>query len=91
MLKEFLELVKACGNDVTLNKYKNGKYELTYNDFLGFTDDGDEEYREYDNELAVDTLQQWLENNCTYYNDDYYTIYIFNDFKVIAGYLSFDI
>ena len=90
MLKEFLELAKKCGNDIMLDKHNN-KYSLTYNDFLGFTDEGDEEFRAYDNALAVETLEQWLENNCIDFIDEYYEIYIFNDFKVETGYLSFDI
>jgi len=90
MLKEFLELVKKCGNDVMFNKLED-KYFITYNDFFGFTEDGEEEFRIYDNELAVEMLGQWLKNNCIEFIDKYYETYVFNDFTVETGYLSFDI
>ena len=91
MFNEFMQMVEACSDDVTLNRRANGIYRLTLEDFEGFIENWHEVEREYDNEKAVDALFDWLETNCTEQREDFYTYYIFSDFQVIVGYSSFDI
>ena len=91
MFNEFMQMVDACGDDVTLNRRSNGIYRLTLEDFEGFDEHWHEIMREYDNEAAVNALLDWLETNCTEQSEDFYTYYIFSDFRVIVGYASFDI
>ena len=91
MFNEFMQMVDACGDDVTLNRRSNGIYRLTLEDFEGFNENWHEVEREYDNEEAINALLDWLETNCTEQREDFYTYYEFSDFQVIVGYSSFDI
>lgn len=91
MFNEFMQMVEACGDDITLSRRSNGIYHLTLEDFEGFDEHWHEIMREYDNEEAVNALLDWLETNCTEHHEDFYTYYIFPDFQVIVGYSSFDI
>lgn len=63
MYKKFISLVNACGNDVSFYQNSN-KINITFQDFLGFTDDWEEEMRDYDNPTEVAYLENWLGNNC---------------------------
>ena len=91
MFNEFMQMVEACGDDVTLNRRSNGIYRLTLEDFEGFNENWHEVEREYDNEEAVNALLDWLETNCIEQREDFYIYYNFPDFQVIVGYSSFDI
>ena len=91
MFNKFMELVKACGNDVELYRYSNGTYDLTLEDFEGFDKNWNEIIRDYDNEEAVDALLNWLEDNCIDKTERLYIHYVFPDFQVTLGYASSDI
>lgn len=91
MFNKFMELVKACGNDVELYHWSDGGYELTLEDFEGFDKDWNEVMREYDNEEAIDILLDWLEDNCIDKTERLDIHYVFPDFQVTLGYASFDI
>ena len=91
MFNEFMQMVEACSDDVTLDRRSNGIYHLTLEDFEGFNENWHEVEREYDNEEAVDALLDWLETNCNEQREDFYIYYIFSDFQIIVGYSSFDI
>ena len=88
MFNEFMQMVEACSDDVTLDRRSNGIYRLTLEDFEGFDEHWHEIMREYDNEEAVNALLDWLETNCTEQCIDLYTGYKFPDFQVIVGYAS---
>ena len=91
MFNEFMQMVEACSDDITLDRRSNGIYRLTLEDFEGFNENWHEVEREYDNEEAVDALLDWLETNCIEQREDFYIYYEFPDFQVIVGYASFDI
>ena len=91
MFNEFMQMVEACSDDVTLDLRSNGIYRLTLEDFEGFDEHWHEIMREYDSEEAVDALLDWLETNCIEQREDFYIYYEFPDFQVIVGYSSFDI
>lgn len=91
MFNEFIQMVDACGVDAILERYSDGAYALTLEDFDGFDDDWNEVEREYENEEAVDALLDWLEANCTERDDNLYIHYVFPDFQLTLGYASFDI
>ena len=88
MFNEFMQMVEACGDDVTLSRRANGTYRLTLEDFEGFDEHWHEIMREYDNEKAVNALLDWLGANCIEQCIDLYTGYNFPDFQVIVGYAS---
>ena len=90
MYNKLISLIDACGNDVDFLQESNQLY-ITFQDFLGFTDDCEEEMRDYDNPAAVAYLENWLGNNCIKKEEDFYTIYFFKDFSVHVGYLSYNV
>ena len=90
MYNKLISLINACGNDVDFRQESNQFY-ITFQDFLGFTDDREEEMRDYDNPTEVACLENWLENNCIKKEEDFYTIYFFKDFSVQVDYASYDI
>lgn len=65
--------------------------DVTADDFGGFAPDGAETDNENFNEKKWDEFMQFLKDNCKKSIDDYYAFYIFDDFKVIVGYSSYDI
>lgn len=90
MYNKLISLINACGNDVYFYQESNQFY-ITFQDFLGFNDDWEEEMRDYDNPTEVAYLENWLENNCIKKEEDFYTIYFFKDFSVQVDYASYDI
>lgn len=90
MYNKLMSLIDACKNDVYFFQDSNKVY-ITFQDFLGFTDDGEEEMRDYDNLTEVAYLENWLWDNCIKKEEDFYTIYFFKDFSVEVGYASYDI
>lgn len=91
MFDEFMEMIKACGEDVLFAQVGENNYDLTYNDFDGFDEHWNEIEREYDNEDAVDALEDWMNEHCTSKVGDFYVDYIFPGFTVQVGYSSYDI
>lgn len=91
MFNEFKQMVRACGDDATLERYSDGEYRLTLEDFEGFDKNWNEVEREYENEEAVDALLKWLEANYTERKSNLYIHYAFPDFRLTLGYASFNI
>lgn len=91
MFDELMALIEACGDDVSFAKVGESDYDLTFNDFAGFDKHWNELEREYDNEDAVDVLEDWLDEHCTSKVGDFYVDYIFPGFVVQVGYSSYDI
>jgi hypothetical protein len=90
-MKELLEmLVNACGVDVDMTEIDNTCH-IDFNDFEGFDENWDEIMRDYENPQAVSNLINWLNDNCLYCDEEYYTTYDFGDFIVKVGYTSYDI
>ena len=90
MYNKLVSLIDACVNDVYFYQESNQFY-ITFQDFLGFTDDWEEEMRDYDNPTEVAYLENWLGNNCIKKEEDFYTTYFFKDFSVQVDYASYDI
>lgn len=90
MYNKLISLINACGNDVDFRQESNQFY-ITFQDFLGFTNDDKAEMRDYDNPSEVAYLENWLGNNCIKKEEDFYTIYFFKDFSVQVGYLSYNV
>ena len=90
MLNKFLSLIQKCERDVDYYE-SDGIFHVTFQDFLGFTDDDKAEMRDYDNPAAVAYLENWLGNNCIKKEEDFYTTYFFKDFSVQVDYASYDI
>lgn len=94
--KTLIELAKTLQNDISVDEYMDIEenipiIDITVNDFEGFTDDWEEEYRELDNPAGVDALQELLEKHYVSKEDNLYTVYYMEGYKVIWGYTSFDI
>ena len=90
-MKNLLEqLVNECGVDVDMIKL-NDNYHLDFNDFEGFDENYNEILRDYETPQAVSNLINWLNDNCLYCDEAYYTTYTFNGFVVKIGYGSYDI
>lgn len=90
MYNKLISLINACGNDVDFRQESNQFY-ITFQDFLGFTNDDKAEMRDYDNPSEVAYLENWLGNNCIKKEEDFYTTYFFKDFSVQVGYLSYHV
>ena len=56
MYNKLISLINACGNDVYFYQESNQFY-ITFQDFLGFNDDWEEEMRDYDNPTEVAYLE----------------------------------
>lgn len=91
MKKEIIEKVKELGNDADYRELRDGVIQITIDDFLGFNDDYQEEFREYENPQKVEAFKNFLESNCLKREYGFYKIYHFEDCEVILGYTSFDI
>ena len=87
----FNEMVRALCDDVNLRTDSKGLIHLTVDDFLGFDENWDEIYREFDDEDAVDEFLEALEVECNEASGDYYRTYYFDEFAVKVGYSSMDI
>lgn len=85
-----IELLKTAGNDLYYNINNEGDINVTINDFIGFEDDWNEIYREYNEEL-VNTIEEKIEAAADDAWGDFYRYYKFEDFIIIWGYASFDI
>ena len=65
-------------------------FDVTLNDFVGFTDDWDEIYRDYKDAEMVDALFEVL-NRADSNDGKFYTTYRFADCSLRLGYSSYDI
>lgn len=90
MFDTLMALINACENDVDFFE-KDKIIHLTIDDFKGFDDNWNEVMRDYNNPNAVNALLDWLDINCAFKVDEFYTIYSFDGFAVELGYTSFDI
>lgn len=90
MFDTLMALINACENDVDFFE-KDKIIHLTIDDFEGFDDNWNEVMRDYNNPNAVNALLDWLDINCAFKVDKFYTIYSFDGFAVELGYTSFDI
>lgn len=90
MFETLMTLINACADDVLFDG-NNGRYDLTFDDFEGFDDNWREIDRDYIHPVEVEALVNWLTENASSINDDYYCTYYFNGFEVTVGYTSMDI
>ena len=94
MLEKLLKMLEKLGEDVDycIREIEGKKPEvvITVNDFEGFDEDWSEVMREYDAD-AMQTVIDWLEENCISAVDDFYSCYYFEEFDVELGYASYDI
>ena len=91
MKKEIIEMVRELGNDADFRECKNNIIVVTIDDFLGFNDNYEEEFREYENPQKVEAFKDFLESECIKKEGILYTSYTFKDCEVVLGYTSFDI
>jgi hypothetical protein len=69
----------------------NNYIELTIDDFEGFDEDWSEVDRELEDDIGVEEVLDWLEENADSVEGDFYCYYHFGDIVVEVGYTSFDI
>lgn len=86
-----LAAIAALKNDASLWIEDDYCLHVTLEDFDGFDDNWSEIDRPFDDADAVEAFLEMLENKCISFEDDYYSVYHFNDFDVKVGYSSFDI
>ncbi len=91
MKEIIIKMVKDLRDDVDFREYKNNIIVVTIDDFLGFNDNYEEEFREYENPQKVEAFKDFLESECIRKEGILYTSYTFKDCKVVLGYTSFDI
>ena len=85
-----VETVRALGEDAFL--YERGtELRVDLVDFIGFDEDWNEIYREYDHPEEVEEFEEMLERECLSQEGDFYTTYYFDGFSVTLGYSSYDI
>ena len=90
--KELLEMLNKLEEIGDIDFYDDeGTIYVDFNDYIGFYEDGEPIAREYGNEGLVYQVLNFLEKNCKNQEGNYYTKFIFDDFKVIVGYSSFNI
>lgn len=65
-----------------------GVMRVDFIDFVGFTEDWDEEYRDYERPELVEEIEEFL---ATYAEGDFYKHLILEDHELQFGYTSFDI
>lgn len=88
--KEFMEMVKALGNDVDTWEDKKGMIHLTVHDFEGFDEDWNEVKSEYEEDKVEDFLDTLEEEAIEAYGD-FYRYCEFKEFSVKIGFESMDI
>lgn len=90
MFETLIMMINACDVDVLFDG-RNGKYDLTFNDFEGFDDDWNEIDRDYIHPVEVEALADWLVENASSVKDDFCCTYYFDGFEVTVGYASMNI
>jgi len=85
MLKELEEVEDAYFYE------SEGVYNVDINDFEGFDENWDEVDHEFVKPQLVEYFINWLEENASSKEGDFYVTYHFNGFAVQLGYTSYDI
>lgn len=85
-----LKLAKTLGKDAIVWA-SNDKISVDLNDFVGFDDEWNEIFCDFDNEEAVDSFLETLRNEAVKVIENLYTTYYFDGFTVQVGYTSYDI
>lgn len=88
--EKIIDMIKDLKNDATYFEYK-GIIHVDLNDFEGFDENWDEQFREYDNVDGIKNFLNILEKEALEIDEDYYTTYKFDGFSVKLGYTSYDI
>ena len=88
--EKMMNMIKDLKNDATYFEYK-GIIHVDLDDFEGFDENWDEQFREYDDADAVENFLDTLEKEALEIDEDYYTTYKFDGFAVKLGYTSYDI
>ena len=92
MKQELLVMLEELKEVGDVNFFDNGKViTVNFNDFYGFTSNGEELVRPYTNEKLVNKVISFLNNNCVSKSGDFYVNYHFNDFVVVVSFSSYDI
>lgn len=97
MRDTILKMLEELGADVSYTDWTSLEVEdntyisVYFNDFDGFDEDWSEIDREYDDPSKVEKMLNFLEENCSSKEDDFYTRYYFDGFYVKVGYSSYDI
>ena len=86
--EKMINMINDLKNDAIYFEYK-GIIDL--DDFEGFDENWDEQFREYDDADAVENFLDTLEKEALEIDEDYYTTYKFDGFSVKLGYTSYDI
>lgn len=89
-MNKLIDLLKLCGEDVDVHIF-NTNVEVTFNDFLGFTEDWEEITRNFLYPTAVNNVFQYLADNGVLTSDDLYKVYSLDDYTITVGYASYDI
>ena len=84
MFEELFEIYKKCDHhDVKLRRTTNHEFRLWLNDYDYFQ----EEFRDYNDSVAILKLKEWLNKNCI--SKSYFPItYNFVDFTIYITYVS---
>ena len=96
MLQEIMEMLQWLAEEVEYSIVPNGHgFSMVYidtDDFAGFTEDWDEEYRDVDY-AKIHRAKELLEHEAVEYDysDDLYEWYYFSDCTVCWGATSYDI
>lgn len=92
MLETIIRMLDAMPETAFYDFHEEDRQlDVTGEDFSGFNEDGAELDNEDFNEKKWDEFMKFLKDNCKKMIDDYYAFYIFDDFKVIVGFSSYDI
>lgn len=65
--------------------------DLTIEDFIGFDEDWEEIFRDYEDEETLNEVLGWLAETADFVDGDLYRHYHFGEIVVEVGYSSFDI
>lgn len=83
------ELVQGC-KDLSIYEDCRGDIHIDVEDFDGFDENWDEQFRDYDTE-RVGEIEETLRRSCIREENRLYTRFVFDGFCVVWGYTSFDI
>jgi hypothetical protein len=89
-IKMITEVLDTAAADMTYSDYDD-EIRVTIEDFIGFDEDWDEVYRDFEDKAAVEAVLDWLEEHADRVEEDLYGYYHFGDITVVVGYSSFDI
>lgn len=97
MLNEIMKMLQWLGEEVEYAIFQENDgstyVQVNTNDFIGFTEDWDEKYRDVDY-TKIDQAKKFLKHKaveCYCPDDDLYEWYYFSDCTVCWGATSYDI